>query len=47
MGNGIKLLLMILVGVLLIEIGLTGKLGSILASLFLPQYLIPTQPVQG
>ncbi len=39
MGNGIKLLALIFVGFLLIEIGLTGALGSILAAFFIPQYL--------
>ncbi len=39
MGNGIKLLAMIFVGFLLIEIGLTGALGSILAAFFIPEYL--------
>ena len=39
MGNGIKLGLMVLVGFMLIEIGLTGKLGSILAAILVPDYM--------
>jgi len=48
MGNGAKLLLMIFVGILLIEIGLTGRLGSILAAVIAPEYLVAgTPPTTG
>jgi len=39
MGNGLKLLLMIFIGVLLIEIGLTGAFGSMIGALVTPGYL--------
>lgn len=39
MGNGIRLALMVFVGFILVEIGLTGKLGSILGAFLLPEYM--------
>ncbi len=43
-GNGVKLGFMLLIGFLLIEIGLTGKLGSILGAILTPDYMQATQP---
>ena len=39
MGNGIKLAIMIAIGFLLIEVGLTGRLGSILGAALVPDYM--------
>ena len=39
-GNGVKLFAMIALGFLLIEIGITGKLGSILGAFFTPAYMV-------
>lgn len=39
MGNGIRLFLMVFLGFVLIEIGLSGKLGSILGAFLVPQYM--------
>lgn len=41
MGNGLKLLLMIFLGILLIEVGLTGALGSMIGALIVPDYMGP------
>lgn len=41
MGNGLKLLLMIFLGFLLIEVGLTGALGSMIGALIVPDYMGP------
>ncbi len=46
MGNGIKLFAMLLVGFVLIEIGLTGRLGSILGAFIVPQYMAIQQQTQ-
>jgi hypothetical protein len=43
--NGIKLILMLLVGFLLIEAGLTGKPGSMLGSIIVPESMNIITPV--
>jgi hypothetical protein len=47
MGNGLKLLLMIFIGFLLIEIGLTGALGSMLGAIVVPSYMQTQTPGQS
>lgn len=39
MGNGIKLLLMVMVGFLFIMVGVRGQLGSLLGAVLVPQYM--------
>lgn len=39
MGNGLKLLLMIFLGILFILVGTTGALGSMIGALVVPDYL--------
>lgn len=46
MNTGIRLFAMVLLGVLLYEIGWTGRLGSILGAIFTPEYMTKT-PQQG
>lgn len=45
-GPGMKLLAMIFLGFLLIEVGLTGRLGSILGAMTVPEYMIPEPTAQ-
>jgi hypothetical protein len=45
--NGIKLLLMLIVGILLIEAGLTGKPGSMIGSIVVPESMSLIQQGTG